>query len=32
MPNCSEQIIILSLQDMNSIYICAIDYSNALNL
>ena len=31
MPNCSEQIIILSLQDMNSIYICAIDYSSAIN-
>lgn len=29
--NCLEKIIISSLQDMNSIYICAIDYSSAIN-
>lgn len=29
--NCHEQIIISSLQDMKSIYICAIDYSSAIN-
>ena len=30
-PNCPEQIIISSLRDMKSIYICAIDYSSAIN-
>lgn len=29
--NCPEQIIISSLQDMKSMYICAIDYSSAIN-
>lgn len=29
--NCPERIIISSLQDMKSIYICAIDYSSAIN-
>ena len=30
-PNCPEQIIISSLRDMKSIYICAIDYGSAIN-